>query len=217
MHLEVKAEVRRATLLKARSPARGAAGWHAPELRESWPIRRQTANAGNDFPILSDRDTLQVHISSPLDCKPSKSGTEFAKRRPRSGLALTQQTSISRPSAKRGGGPGRRRGCRGGAGGALPPGRFLVAADKWKTSSPAIHSREASSFLRGGLQCGEEVGFWEAGPPGLSGRGSLQERRERGPNPKEIGRQGVGAKCSPGHRGKRNLKIREWGKVPLAA
>lgn len=55
------------------------------------------------------------------------------------------------------------------------------------------------------------------GLPGLSRRGSLQEWKERGPNPEEIGRQGVGAKCSPGHWEKRNLKVREWGKVPLPA
>lgn len=95
---------------------------------------------------------------------------------------------------------------------------MLAAPDKLKTSLPAIHSEEASSFLRRGLQCWKEIGFWEAGPPGALKEGEPARMvREGGPNPEEIGGQGVGAKCSPGHWEKRNLKVREWGKVPLSA
>lgn len=56
---------------------------------------------------------------------------------------------------------------------------FLVAPDKLKTSLPAIHSEEASSFLHRGLQCWKEIRFWEARPPGaLKEGGTARMERE---------------------------------------
>lgn len=67
-----------------------------------------------------------------------------------------------------------------GEGGTLLGGLFLVLPDKLKTSLPAIHSEEASSFLHGGLQCWEEIGFWEVGPPGALKEGEpARMERER--------------------------------------
>ena len=81
------------------------------------------------------------------------------------------------------------------------------------------HSFGGGFFLppQGGCSVGRRS---DSGRPGLlelSRRGNLKEWIEKGPNPEEIGRQGVGVKCSPGHWEKRNLKVREWGKVPLPA
>ena len=63
------------------------------------------------------------------------------------------------------------------------------------------HSFGGGLFLppQGGCSVGRRSDSGRLGLPGLSRRESLQEWEERGPNPEEIGRQGVGAKCSPGH------------------
>lgn len=81
------------------------------------------------------------------------------------------------------------------------------------------HSFGGSLFLppQGVCSVGGRSDSGRLGLPELSRRGSPQEWQERGPNPEEIGSQGVGAKCSPGHWEKRKLKVREWGKVPLSA
>lgn len=85
-------------------------------------------------------------------------------------------------------------------------GLFLVAPDKLKTSLPAIHSVEASSLLRGGRLCCRRS--WGGGSWASRGWRGGEPQEWKGALPKEIGRQGVGAKCSQ-VTGEKNRQVRE--------
>lgn len=85
-------------------------------------------------------------------------------------------------------------------------GLFLVAPDKLKTSLPAVHSVEASSLLRGGRLCCRRS--WGGGSWASRGWRGGEPQEWKGALPKEIGRQGVGAKCSQ-VTGEKNRQVRE--------